>query len=117
MVKEVSIIEAITALTNKDTILLDVRTKEEVEGVPAPVEYLWIPLADLASRLDEIPKDKTILALCHHGHRSLRAALFLEQNKIKCANIKGGIEAWANNDKSIKKYIRSSFGILIQKEK
>ena len=38
-----------------------------------------MPQADLATRLDEIPRDRPILTICQAGMRSLRSAQFLRQ--------------------------------------
>ena len=38
-----------------------------------------LPQAELASRLDELPRDRPIYAICQGGFRSLRAAQFLKQ--------------------------------------
>jgi glyoxylase-like metal-dependent hydrolase (beta-lactamase superfamily II)/rhodanese-related sulfurtransferase len=77
-----------------DTAVLDVREPEEfVSGhVPGAVN---LPQADLATRLDEVPRDRPILVICQGGFRSLRAAQFLKQRGFPdVASVKGGTEAW-----------------------
>src|SRR5439155_14872464 len=56
-----------------ETIVLDVREPEEYEHghVPGAIN---LPQADLASRLDEIPRQQPILVLCKGGLRSLGEA-------------------------------------------
>ena len=48
-------------LADPDVILLDVREPWELEKLGTREGYVNIPLAELEDRLDELPKDKTIL--------------------------------------------------------
>ena len=84
-----------------EAVVLDVREPQEYEHghVPGAVN---IPQADLASRLDEVPRDRPLLIICQSGMRSLRAAQFLMQMEIgQVANVKGGTAAWRKADKPI----------------
>jgi glyoxylase-like metal-dependent hydrolase (beta-lactamase superfamily II)/rhodanese-related sulfurtransferase len=86
----------IAALQARDpeTLLLDVREPDEyLHGhVPGAVN---IPQADLASRLDELPREQRLLLICEHGMRSLRAAQFLRQMGYeRVATVTGGTAAW-----------------------
>src|SRR5262249_42755311 len=77
-----------------DAVLVDVREPEEfVNGhVPGAIN---LPQADLATRLNEVPRDRPVLVICQGGFRSLRAAQFLSQCGISdVASVKGGTEAW-----------------------
>lgn len=86
-------------------LLLDVREPSEwaicrIEGA------LHIPLSELGDRIEEIPKDRRVVAICHHGARSellvhrLRA---LGYDRI--ANLRGGLDAWARRiDRSMPRY-------------
>jgi glyoxylase-like metal-dependent hydrolase (beta-lactamase superfamily II)/rhodanese-related sulfurtransferase len=74
--------------------VVDVREPEEfVSGhVPGAVN---LPQADLANRLDEVPRDRPVFVICQGGFRSLRAAQFLRQCGFSdVASVKGGTEAW-----------------------
>lgn len=74
--------------------LLDVREPAEYARghLPAAVN---LPLADLATRLDEIPRDRPLFLLCQAGGRSLRAARFLAQvGYVHLTNVRGGTAAW-----------------------
>jgi 3-mercaptopyruvate sulfurtransferase SseA len=54
-----------------------------------------VPQADLASGLDELLRDRPLLAICRGGSRSLRAAQFLQQAGFdQVVSVKGGTEAW-----------------------
>ena len=72
--------------------LLDVRTAGELAIVALP-ESLHIPLDELEERHPEIPADRPVLVLCHHGVRSLHAAAFLQSLGYRAINIQGGIDA------------------------
>ena len=77
-----------------DSALIDVREPEEVANghVPGAVN---LPQADLATRLDEIPRDRPLFMICQGGFRSLRSAQFLRQRGFaNVASVKGGTEAW-----------------------
>jgi rhodanese-related sulfurtransferase len=54
-----------------------------------------LPLAEIASRLAEIPGDRPLFLVCHSGARSLRAARFLAQvGYVRVTNMRGGTAAW-----------------------
>ena len=70
--------------------VLDVRQPGElvVESVPGATN---IPLGELRSRLDELPKDREILVLCRSAQRAYYATRILLQNGFKARNISGGM--------------------------
>lgn len=79
----------------KDVFLLDVREQGEWQTCQIPGNTL-IPLGQIPARLGEIPKDRRIVAYCHHGGRSGRALQYLEQQGFSdLTNLTGGIDAWA----------------------
>jgi len=47
-------------LAEADALLLDVREPEEIEELGTIEGYVNIPIGELESRLDELPRDKTI---------------------------------------------------------
>lgn len=79
---------------NEQVFLLDVRTPEEF--VFANIGGINIELSTLSERLGEIPKDKVIYCLCHHGVRSAHACHFLISHEFNAINILGGIDAWSH---------------------
>ena len=54
----------------EDVFLLDVREPDEVEAWAYPIG-VNIPLGQLGDRLDEVPRDVTVVVACH-GRRPLR---------------------------------------------
>lgn len=81
-------------------LLLDVREPWEVQAASVPpqqdFDLVAIPMNQVPARLAELPQDRPIACLCHHGARSQRVALFLAQQGYgDVANIAGGIDAWS----------------------
>jgi rhodanese-related sulfurtransferase len=53
-------------------------------------------MGELARRLGEIDASAEVVAICHHGGRSLQVALFLEKNGFAAVhNLVGGVDAWS----------------------
>ena len=76
-------------------LVLDVREADEV-AFNRIAGSLHIPMAEIPARLAELPKDRLILAQCHHGGRSMRVTQFLRaQGFGNVANLKGGIDRWS----------------------
>jgi NADPH-dependent 2,4-dienoyl-CoA reductase/sulfur reductase-like enzyme/rhodanese-related sulfurtransferase len=82
--------------TARSEFLLDVREPFElaVEKVPEAVN---IPLGQLRSRLDELPRDKEINVFCRSAQRSYYATRILLQNGFKAKNVSGGMLSLAHN--------------------
>ena len=76
--------------------LLDVREPVEltVESVPGAVN---IPLGQLRSRLDELPRDREIHVICRSAQRAYYATRILLQNGFKARNLPGGMLTRAMN--------------------
>jgi len=83
---------------------IDVRTPEEREKAAIPGTKLFTPEED--ARLDQLPKDTTLVFTCHHGGRSLQAAQqYLARGFQRVYNLRGGIDAWSLEvDNSIPRY-------------
>ena len=82
--------EALQLADNSEqVIILDTRTRSEYEQSHIP-NALHIPLDDLRTHLDELPREKRILVHCASGLRSYLACRTLMQNGFECANIAGG---------------------------
>jgi len=76
-----------------DLHLLDVREPDEWQaGHIAGSQH--IPLGQLRDRLAEVPKERTILAVCRHGNRSDAAARGLRALGYTAENLEGGVTAW-----------------------
>jgi rhodanese-related sulfurtransferase len=96
-----------------ETMVLDVREPEEYEQghVPGAIN---LPQADLASRLDELPRHRPLVLICRSGARSLRAAQFLRQVGFEqLANVQGGTLAWRAAGKLLAKGLHSADKVRI----
>jgi rhodanese-related sulfurtransferase len=85
----------------QDAFVIDVREPAEYEAghVRGAVH---LPQADLALRLDELPRDQPIVCICQAGRRSLRAAQFLIQaGFLDVANVVGGTSAWVEGGRPV----------------
>ena len=77
-------------------MLLDVREADELATASIP-GATWIPMGELPARIGELPRDKPIVCMCHHGGRSERVAQFLAAERLSDAvNLDGGIDAWSH---------------------
>ncbi len=80
----------------KHKFLLDVREPLElvVENIPGSIN---IPLSQLRSRLNELPRDKEINVICRSGQRAYYATRILMQNGFDVKAISGGMLSYAHN--------------------
>lgn len=76
--------------------VLDVRDAAELNGDADHIpRSQLIPLNELQDHLDEIPRQKPIVAVCRSGRRSGQATVILQKHGIKeVANLRGGMIAW-----------------------
>ena len=65
-----------------------------------------IPLGEIAGRLEELPRARPLVLVCHHGGRSQHAAMLLQgAGFTQVHNLAGGVESWAVNvDSTMKRY-------------
>ncbi|TAL44299.1 MAG: rhodanese-like domain-containing protein [Salinibacterium sp.] len=89
---DISAAEAI-ALVEAGTFLLDVREQHEWDAGHAPGAH-WLPRSTLKERLDEVPRDRTVLVTCLVGGRSFRVTDLLLREGFDAVNLVGGMEAW-----------------------
>ena len=75
-------------------MILDVREPEEFARGHVP-KAMNLPQADLATRLEELPRDRPIMTICQSGMRSLRSAQFLRQQGFEqVVSVAGGTAEW-----------------------
>jgi hydroxyacylglutathione hydrolase len=93
--------EASSWLGAHDAMIVDVREPSEYATARIP-GAVSIPQADLATRLDEIPRDRELLLVCASGMRSLRAAQFLHAvGYERVTNLDGGTNGWLEQQRSV----------------
>lgn len=79
----------------KDFVLLDVREPYEV-ATAAIDGSMTIPMRELPARLGDLPPDKPIAVICHHGGRSELVTQFLAARGFNNVhNVDGGIDEYA----------------------
>jgi monothiol glutaredoxin len=89
-------LQALRASADRDPrlLLLDVRTTGE--RAVACIEGARHLTAELAQKLEDLPRDTPLVFQCHHGIRSQAAARhFLALGFTNVSNLVGGIEAWS----------------------
>jgi rhodanese-related sulfurtransferase len=97
MIRQLTVLELKARLDqgNKDFTLLDVREPWELNICSMP-GAISVPMRAVPARYLELPKDKEIVVVCHHGVRSQQVANYLERMGFdKLNNLVGGINAWA----------------------
>jgi rhodanese-related sulfurtransferase len=96
------------APTGVTPVVLDVREAWELATASvsgSAFELLHIPMGQLMARMDDLPKDRPIACLCHHGIRSRQVAMYLlQQGYAHTVNIAGGTDAWSSFDPSLPRY-------------
>jgi adenylyltransferase/sulfurtransferase len=82
-------------------LLIDVRNPGEQPKL-ASYPYLSVPLSGLENRLPELQGAENLLVFCQAGARSLKAARIISEkySNTKVYSLKGGINAWADYQKS-----------------
>lgn len=76
-------------------VVVDVREPWEVERCRIEGSRS-IPLRDLPAKAADLPQDRDLVLVCHHGGRSAQAAMWLTRNGYtRVHNLEGGVEAWA----------------------
>jgi rhodanese-related sulfurtransferase len=87
-------------------ILLDVR--EAWEHEEARIEgSILIPMGEIPARAhQELDPEAHIIAICHHGMRSMSVTAWLREQGFETAqSLRGGIDAWSVEvDKTIPRY-------------
>jgi NADPH-dependent 2,4-dienoyl-CoA reductase/sulfur reductase-like enzyme/rhodanese-related sulfurtransferase len=86
---QVDVEQALASVDGQRPFLLDVRTPlEYVTGhIPGAVN---VPVDELRSRIQELPRDRKIAAYCRVGQRAYLATRLLRQAGFKVSNIGGG---------------------------
>lgn len=97
--------EAVTLINRKEALVLDVRTANE-RSQGSIINAKHVPINVLPQQADNLTKDKDqpILVFCKMGNRSSGACkLLLKNSYTDVYNLKGGINAWINDQLPITK--------------
>ena len=84
--------------SQKDTILIDVRSREEYDKghIPGAVN---IPYDEEVDWWKKVPKNKTVILYCERGGTSLPLGRQLYKEGIDVVNIHGGYLAYLNTER------------------
>ena len=100
--KRLSPKEAKDILKGKDTVLIDVRSKEEYLAAHLKAEGSeFIPINEdsFETKMNKLDKNKTYVIVCAHGIRSKHAMNVAKKLGFdKVYDIKGGLQAWVEDD-------------------
>jgi rhodanese-related sulfurtransferase len=90
---EISVSEA-SAKRDAGAFILDVREPSEWNEAHIPGSTL-IPLGELATRVDELPKDQEIVVVCRSGNRSAKGRdILLSAGFTQATSMAGGLNQW-----------------------
>ena len=93
--RRLSAAELAAYLKTHDPLLLDVREPWEYQRCHIAGSRL-APVGEIPRLLPELPTERDIVVICHHGNRSMRVCEYLEQREFtRLINLDGGIDAWA----------------------
>lgn len=102
---ETDVATAAQLLRAGTAVMIDVREPHELAVCRVPGS-VHLPMREIPARFAEIPADRQVLVLCHHGGRSARVTQFLRANgRDNATNVAGGIHAWAQQvDPTLARY-------------
>ena len=80
-------------LVEDGALLLDVREDDEWQAGHAPAA-VHLPLGQVMGAIEQLPRDRRIVAICRVGGRSEHATIALRQAGLDVVNLAGGMHAW-----------------------
>lgn len=87
--------ERLSDTAARKPLLLDVREPREFQICNLPGSLL-MPMGTIPARHTELDPNTDTVVICHHGARSMQAAMFLERAGFaRLYNLTGGLDAWA----------------------
>lgn len=92
-------LQAYLAAAPAPPLLLDVREPWEFAICQLPGSQL-LPMGQIPAAVGngELPRDREIVVICHHGIRSRQVAMYLDyQGYQPIINLRGGVDAWARD--------------------
>lgn len=77
-------------------VIIDVRRPDEFTGELGHISSAQLMVLDtLPQRIEELPRDKTVVFVCRSGGRSGQATAYaMEQGFTQVYNLKGGMLLW-----------------------
>ena len=104
-IKNITVQEAIQIRTEKDLIVLDVRTPEEYQsGHLQDAKNVNFLAGDFDTQIKSLDKSKKYVVYCKKGGRSRKASEVLVQAGFEnVLDVSGGFDAWKAQNLPIKK--------------
>jgi glyoxylase-like metal-dependent hydrolase (beta-lactamase superfamily II)/rhodanese-related sulfurtransferase len=86
---------------DEEPMLIDVREPGEFASGHMH-GAISIPQAELATRIDELPRDRPLVTVCLSGARSFRSAQFLAQAGFEnVSSLAGGVSGWMKDGRAV----------------
>ena len=92
--REIALPDFAEAHARGGAYVLDVREPGEYVSGHVPGAEL-LPMGQVASRLEELPRDVPVYVVCASGNRSLAMTSFLLRAGLEAWSVAGGTSAWA----------------------
>lgn len=116
--------DAAEAMRTRPNAFVAIDCREPSEWETARVDgMVLIPLGEIQSRIEEIEAlvagngahPRGLAVICHHGRRSMKAAMLLRQLGIDNAmSIAGGIDWWSRSvDPRVPRYTKDASGCRV----
>ena len=92
---EIDVESAKKLAEEQNALFLDIREMDEAQICQIEGSR-FIPMGEIPNHVESLPKDRPIIAYCHHGFRSLRVVMYLRNMGLgNCTSMRGGINHWA----------------------
>jgi len=94
---EITVSEANALLISQPdgALLIDVREPHELEICRVAIAQ-HIPMREIPEQIADLPRDRQLLIMCHHGGRSRRVTDYLRAEGLgNVTNVDGGVDGWA----------------------
>ena len=76
--------------------VFDVREQDEWDAGHV-ASSIHIPMGEVATRTDELPRDRRLVCICRSGNRSGRVTSYLRLQGFDVVNLTGGVQQWHRN--------------------
>ena len=90
------------ALDRNDCVLIDLRTKKELEKIGTIDDAINIPVDDLRENLDKLDMEKAYVLCCAVGQRAYIGHRILKQKGFNSSNLSGGYVTYSSVKEKIK---------------
>jgi rhodanese-related sulfurtransferase len=90
----------------EELTILDCREAFELRLASLSQPVLHVPLGMMEDHADELPKDKPVVVMCHHGVRSMHgASILIQAGLTQVCSMSGGIDRWSRKvDPKVPRY-------------